>query len=147
MAERIAKQLSAHGAELSAGAPFHPRLGDLALDLAKGGKIGVCVAVPSDTSASYHLRPPGGGEDWRAKSDGSTLRPVPVLVTQVTPVRRDAIYDHRAQQAALPVTVHYEDGGTCETVLVLTPAQVELYSIQFTQLIAARASATLEHAR
>ncbi|NMO36224.1 hypothetical protein HG826_22155 [Streptomyces sp. GMY01] len=69
------------------------------------------------------------------------------MVTQVTPVRRDAIYDHRAQQAALPVTVHYEDGGTCETVLVLTPAQVELYSIQFTQLIAARASATLEHAR
>ncbi|MEU6404087.1 hypothetical protein [Streptomyces sp. NPDC046985] len=71
---------------------------------------------------------------------------MPVPVTQVTPMRRDAIYDHRAQQAALPVTVHYEDGTTCETVLVLTPAQVELYSIQFTQLIAARASA-LEHAR
>lgn len=146
MTERTSKQLPVQGVELNAGAPFHPRLGDLALDLAKGGKIGVVVALPSDSSASYQLRPPGGGEDWRARSDGSTLRPVPVPATHVTPMRRDAIYDHRAQQAALPVTVHYEDGGACETLLVLTPAQVELYSLQFGQLIAARESAR-EHVR
>ncbi|MGW0879033.1 hypothetical protein [Streptomyces sp. NPDC002671] len=146
MAERTSKQLPARGVELTAGAPFHPRLGDLALDLAKAGKIGVVVALPSDSSASYQLRPPGGGEDWRARSDGSTLRPVPVPVTHVAPMRRDAIYDPRAQQAALPVTVHYEDGGACETMLVLTPAQVELYSIQFGQLIEARDSAR-EHAQ
>ncbi|MGP3990678.1 hypothetical protein [Streptomyces sp. 3N207] len=141
MAEQTSKQLPARGAELTAGAPFHPRLGDLALDLAKACRIGVVVALPSDTSASYQLRPPGGGEDWRARSDGSTLRPVPVPVTHVTPMRRDAIYDHRAQQAAVPVTVHYEDGGACETMLVLTPAQVELYYIQLGQLIEARESA------
>ncbi|WP_406415060.1 hypothetical protein [Streptomyces sp. NBC_01614] len=141
MAERTAKQLPVHSAELGAGAPFHPRLGDLAHDLAKGGRIGVVVALPSDSSASYQLRPPGGGKDWRANSDGNTLRPVPVPVTHVSPMQADAIYDHRAQQAALPVTVHYEDGGTCETVLVLTPAQVELYSIQFAQLIESRESA------
>ncbi|MFD4144136.1 hypothetical protein [Streptomyces sp. NPDC058572] len=146
MAEQTSEQLPSRGAKLTPGAPFHPRLGDLALDLAKGGMIGVVVALPSDTSASYHLRPPGGGKDWRARSDGSTLRPVPAPVTHVTPLRRDAVYDHRAAQAALPVTVHYEDGGACETVLVLTPAQVELYSIQFTRLIAARESAR-EHAR
>lgn len=146
MAERTTEQLPAHGAVLRVGTPFHPRLGDLALDLAKGGKIGVVVALPSDTSVSYQLRPPGGGEDWRASKDGTTLRPVPVPATHVAPMQRDAVYDHRAQQAALPVTVHYEDGGVSESVLVLTPAQVELYSIQFTQLIAARASAR-EHAR
>ncbi|MFK0114728.1 hypothetical protein [Streptomyces sp. NPDC090994] len=33
------------------------------------------------------------------------------------------------------MTVHYEDGGVCETVLVLTSAQVELYSIQFGRII------------
>lgn len=141
MADRTSKQPPAQGAELSAGAPFHPRLGDLAIDLAKAGRIGVVVALPSDTSASYQLRPPGGGEDWRARSDGATLRPVPVPATHVTPMRRDAIYDHRAQQAALPVTVHYEDGGVCETVLLLAPAQVELYSIQFGRIIEARETA------
>jgi hypothetical protein len=106
----------------------------------------VCVALPSDSSASYQLRPPGGGEDWRARSDGKTLRPVPVPVTHATPLKRDAAYDHRAQQAALPVTVHYEDGGTCETMLVLTPAQVELYYSQLGRLIEARESAR-EHER
>ncbi|MFF3498244.1 hypothetical protein [Streptomyces sp. NPDC003247] len=141
MAERTSEQLSAWGVELSAGAPFHPRLGDLALDLAERGGIGIVVALPSDSSASYQLRPPGGGEDWRARADGSTLRPVPVPVTHVTPLRQDAIYDHRAQQAALPVTVHYEDGGSCETVLILTSSQVELYSLQFGRLIKARESA------
>ncbi|MFB7931874.1 hypothetical protein ACFC4C_22515 [Streptomyces sp. NPDC056039] len=146
MAEQTSKQLPARGAQLTPGAPFHPRLGDLALDLAKEGRIGVCVALPSDASASYQLRPPGGGADWRARSDGSTLRPVPVPVTHVTPMKRDAVYDHRAQQAAVRVTVHYEDGGTCETMLVLTPGQVELYHLQLGQLIEARESAR-GHAR
>ncbi|MBQ0827845.1 hypothetical protein [Streptomyces tagetis] len=141
MSKQSSHQLPSLGAELTPGAPFHPRLGDLALDLAKGGKIGVVVALPSDSSASYQLRPPGGGEDWRARNDGKTLRPVPVPVTHVTPMKRDAVYDHRAQQAALPATVHYEDGGTCESMLVLTPAQVELYYIQLGQLIEARESA------
>lgn len=140
MAARI-KQLSRPENGLSAGTPFHPRLGDLALDLSKGGQIGVVVALPSDYSASYQLRPPGGGVDWRARSDGATLRPVPVPVTHVTPMRRDAVYDHRAQQAALAVTVHYEDGGSCEAMLVLTPAQAELYHTQFERLLRERESA------
>ncbi len=69
------------------------------------------VALPSGSSASYQLRPPGGGVDGRARADGTTLRPVPVPVTHVTPMRRDAVYDTRAQQAALAVTVRYEDGA------------------------------------
>ena len=141
MADRSSKQLPARSTVLSAGSPFHPRLGDLAIDLAKAGPIGVVVALPSDTSASYQLRPPGGGADWRARSDGTTLRAVPVPITHVTPMRRDAVYDPRAQQAGLAVTVHYEDGGSCESLLVLTPAQVELFHTQFERMIKARESA------
>ncbi|MGA5729843.1 hypothetical protein ACPCI1_14470 [Streptomyces seoulensis] len=146
MAERITKQLPEKSAGLVPGAAFQPRLGDLALDLAKGGRIGVVIALPSDISASYQLRPVQGGDDWRARSDGSTLRPAPVPVTRVTPVKRDAVYDHRAQQAAVPVTVHYEDGSICETLLVLTTMQVELYYMQFDALIEAKDSAR-GHAR
>ncbi|MFE5162159.1 hypothetical protein ACFRNT_27315 [Streptomyces sp. NPDC056697] len=138
MAEQTSKQLPAQGAELSAGAPFHPRLGDLVSDLREKGRIGVVVAVPSASSASYHLRPPGGGREWSAPSSGATLRPVPVPVTHVSPLKRDAIYDHRAQQAALPVMVHREDGGMSESVLILTPGQVELYRIQLDHIIEQR---------
>ncbi|MER6527646.1 hypothetical protein [Streptomyces sp. NPDC001508] len=141
MAEQISKQLPTRGVELGAGSPFHPRLGDLALDLAEGGQIGVVVALPGDNARSYHLRLPGGGGDWRARADGSTLRPVAVPVTHVTPQRRDVMYDARAQQGALPVTVHHEDGGTSESVLVLTPAQVELLHHQLGQLIERREQA------
>ncbi|MFD4787771.1 hypothetical protein ACFWN1_12115 [Streptomyces sp. NPDC058459] len=141
MAERSSQQLPTPNAALSAGSPFHPRLGDLAVDLAKSGRVGVVVALPSDSSASYQLRPPSGGADWRARSDGSTLRPVPVPVTHVTPMQRDAVYDSRAQQAAMAVTVHYEDGGVCESLLVLAPAQVELYYNQLGHMIKARESA------
>lgn len=146
MAERITDQRLGDSAGLVPGAPFQPRLGDLALDLARGGRIGVVVVLPSDISASYQLRPVQGGDDWRARSDGSTLRPVPVPVTHVTPVKRDAVYDHRAQQAAVPVTVHYEDGSICETLLVLTAMQVDLYYMQFDALIEAKDSAR-RHAR
>ncbi|MGW2560516.1 hypothetical protein ACWCXB_14960 [Streptomyces sp. NPDC001514] len=71
---------------------------------------------------------------------------MPVPVTHVTPMKRDAVYDHRAKQAAVPVTVHYEDGGSCETMLVLTPAQVEVYYAQLGRLIETRESAQ-EHRR
>ncbi|MBT2397225.1 hypothetical protein [Streptomyces sp. ISL-100] len=141
MADQTAKQLPSPAVELGAGSPFHPRLGDLASDLAKAGRIGVVVALPSETSTSYHLRPPGGGPEWSARSDGTTLRPVPVPITHVSPSKRDVIYDHRAQQAALPVTVHHEDGGTSESLLILTPAQVQLYLFQFEQLIERRENA------
>ncbi|RNL71314.1 hypothetical protein [Streptomyces sp. I6] len=59
-------------------------------------------------------------------------------VTHATPLKRDATYDHRAQQAALDIEVHHADGRTTTSVLVLTPDQVELYAIQFEQLIAKR---------
>ncbi|MFC5802016.1 hypothetical protein [Streptomyces formicae] len=62
-------------------------------------------------------------------------------VTHATPLKRDAAYDHRAQQAALDIELHHTDGRTVQAVLVLTPDQVELYAIQFEQLIAKREQA------
>ncbi|MYX56634.1 hypothetical protein GTZ89_13225 [Streptomyces sp. SID8382] len=59
-------------------------------------------------------------------------------VTHVSPLKRDVIYDHRAQQAALPVMVHHEDGGMSESVLILMPEQVELYRIQLDHIIEKR---------
>ncbi|GGP90049.1 hypothetical protein [Streptomyces roseolilacinus] len=62
-------------------------------------------------------------------------------VTHATPLKRDVMYDDRAQQAALGIQLHHTDGRTTESALVLTPDQVELYAIQFQQLIAKREQA------
>ncbi|MFI0780118.1 hypothetical protein [Streptomyces sp. NPDC021212] len=99
------------------------------------------VALPGEGAATYHLKPPGGGCEWAAPADGSTLRPVPAMVTHLTPIKRDAVYDHRARQGALPVRVHREDGSTSESVLILTPDEVELYHHQFARIIDQREKA------
>ncbi|MCQ8191055.1 hypothetical protein [Streptomyces rugosispiralis] len=54
------------------------------------------------------------------------------------------MYDHRAQQAAIGVELHHADGRTTESVLIFTPGQVELYAIQFAQLIDKREQARQE---
>ncbi|GAB2617294.1 hypothetical protein GCM10027168_57130 [Streptomyces capparidis] len=59
-------------------------------------------------------------------------------VTHATPLKRDAMYDHRARQAALGITLHRADGRSTESVLVLTPDEVELYAAQFERLIRLR---------
>lgn len=63
------------------------------------------------------------------------------LITHATPVKRDVTYDDRALQAALPIALHRPDGGTEETILILTPGEMELYAIQLEQAIARRESA------
>ncbi|MFE9256031.1 hypothetical protein [Streptomyces sp. NPDC006879] len=141
MTGRATPHLPSQGGELGTAAPFYPRLGDLARDTAKGGQIGVVVSLPGVGAGTYHLSPPGGGDKWTAPADGTTLRPVPAQVTHITPMHRDALYDSRAQQGALRVSVHYEDGGTAESLLVLTPDQVELYACQFQRIIAQREQA------
>ncbi len=62
-------------------------------------------------------------------------------VTHATPLKRDATYDHRAQQAALGIQLHHTDGRTTQSVLILTPDQVELYAIQLEQLTTKRQQA------
>ncbi len=123
---------------MGTAAPFFPRLGDLARDTAREGAIGVIVALPGVGAGTYHLRPPGGGDEWTAPADGTTLRPVPAQVTHVSALKRDVSYDHRAQQGGLPVLVHYEDGGTSESLLVLTPDQLELLGYQVGRILELR---------
>ncbi|MFF3762594.1 hypothetical protein ACFYYR_00640 [Streptomyces sp. NPDC001922] len=118
--------------------PYVPRLGDLAQDTARDGRIGIVVTLPGPDAPTYHLRTPDGGAEWSAPADGTSLRPVPAEVTHVTPMKRDAVYDHRAQQGALPVLVHYEDGNTSDSVLVMTPAQLEVYHLQLSRIIELR---------
>lgn len=50
-------------------------------------------------------------------------------------MRRDAVYDPRAQQGSLPVQVHFEDGGVSEVTLILTPDQMEVCAYQIGRII------------
>ncbi|MFE1770603.1 hypothetical protein [Streptomyces sp. NPDC059008] len=138
MTRRTTSHLPVQDAELGTTPPFHPRLGDLARDTARKGRVGVVVARPGEGVTTYHLRPPGGGKEWSAPADGTTLKPVPSQVTHVTPHRRDVVYDHRTQQGALPVRVHFDDGGTSEAVLILSPGHLELYACQVERIIELR---------
>lgn len=65
----------------------------------------------------------------------------PVFVSHAEPLTRDLIYDHRAAQAALPLRVHFLDGTSVETVLVLTPGQVEVLYLQTERAIGQRRDA------
>ncbi len=62
-------------------------------------------------------------------------------VSHVAPADRDLAYDADAGQIRLPVTVHFTDGTTEETVLRLGPGRVELFAVQIEQAIARRAKA------
>ncbi|WP_405820751.1 hypothetical protein OG241_33770 [Streptomyces sp. NBC_01390] len=132
MTQQSSSNLSCPDNELGSE-PFRPRLGDLARDIAREGQIGVVVALPGEGRRTYHLRPPGGGTEWSAAADGTTLAPVPAKITHVTPESRELAYDQRAQQGALSVRIHYEDGGTTETLFILTTDQLHLYGSQFTR--------------
>ncbi|WEV26751.1 hypothetical protein OYE22_17260 [Streptomyces sp. 71268] len=96
---------------MGATAPFYPRLGDLARDTTRDGRIGVVVALPQSGTTTYHLRSARGGDEWSAPADGTTLEPVPAALTHVTAPPRDVVYDHRTEQGVMPVKVRYEDGG------------------------------------
>ncbi|MEC4015075.1 hypothetical protein [Streptomyces sp. H27-D2] len=56
-------------------------------------------------------------------------------VTHVSILRADLAYDHRAEQAALAVRLHLRSGGTQDTVLVMEPGQMEIYSMQLARAI------------
>ncbi|MEN2423036.1 hypothetical protein AABB02_33610 [Streptomyces rimosus] len=62
-------------------------------------------------------------------------------VSHVAPADRDLAYDADAGEIRLPVTVHFTDSTTMETVLRLGPGRAELLAIQVEQAIAQRAKA------
>ncbi|TGB15550.1 hypothetical protein E2651_02355 [Streptomyces sp. MZ04] len=87
--------------------------------------MGVIIALPGEGTPSYRLRPVGGGDEWSAAADGTSLSPVPAKATHATPKEAGALYDHRAGQASLPLQVHFEDGSAAEVPLILAPADME----------------------
>lgn len=143
MTGRPLSHLPSQGTELGTAAPFVPRLGDLAADTARDGRVGVVVALPGEGSATtYHLRPPGGGAEWSAPADGTTLRPVAAQATHATLMPGlDAAYDPRARQGSVPVEFHFEDGSTCEAALILTSAETERLHAQTGRLLDAHENA------
>ncbi|MEU8849737.1 hypothetical protein AB0C70_26670 [Streptomyces sp. NPDC048564] len=112
MSRRVTPHLASQGGESGTAAPFYRRLGDLTRFTSRDGEIGVVIALPGEGRNTYHLCPPGGCDKWSAPNDGITLRPVQPQVTHVTPLERDVTYDARTQYGGLPVTVHYDAGGT-----------------------------------
>ncbi|WP_324794589.1 hypothetical protein SJX93_17260 [Streptomyces cyaneofuscatus] len=124
-------------AGLGTAALFVPRLGDLAMDNARDGRVGVVVAVPGEGSATtYHLRPPGGGAPWSALADGTTLSPLPMKATHATlSAGGDAVYDPRARQGSIPVKFHLDDGSTLDGALILTSAELERLHQQTSRLV------------
>ncbi|WP_329306743.1 hypothetical protein OG322_19625 [Streptomyces sp. NBC_01260] len=95
------------------------------------------VALPGEGPATtYHLRPPGGGTQWSAPADGTTLRPVPVKTTHATlSAGRDAVYDPRARQGSVPVEFHFDDGSTLDGALILTSPELERLHSQTSRLL------------
>ncbi|MEN8651695.1 hypothetical protein ABCR94_13975 [Streptomyces sp. 21So2-11] len=63
------------------------------------------------------------------------------MVKDVTALKRDLRYDHEAEQAVLPVRVHFRDGRIVDTALVLTPEQMHVISIQLERAVVARQDA------
>lgn len=143
MTRRRSSHLPSQGTELGTAAPFVPRLGDLATDSARDGRVGVVVALPGEGSATtYHLRPPGGGAPWSAPADGTTLSPVPVRATHATlSAGRDAVYDPRARQGSVPIEFHLDDGSTLDGALILTSVELEWLHQQTSRLVDAHGRA------
>ncbi|MEC4015305.1 hypothetical protein [Streptomyces sp. H27-D2] len=75
--------------------------------------------------------PPATSEE----QDGSTM------IQHVTMLKRDVRYDHGAEQASLRVRVHFRDGRTTDTALLLDPAQMQVFAIQMERAIDARQDA------
>ncbi|MEV0444812.1 hypothetical protein AB0I84_04575 [Streptomyces spectabilis] len=122
---------------MGTAAPFLPRMGDLAADLSRGGRIGVVTGLPSAECADYRLRLPAGDEEWTAPANGTTLTPVPARPTHATLVEKpEPVYDRRANQASMPLLVHFEDGTTTEATAILTPAEMERLYAQAGRLLA-----------
>jgi hypothetical protein len=78
-----------------------PQLGDLAIDTAHGDSTGVIVGVPGEEGSlwlTFHLQPPGGGEEWSAPADASTLQGIPD--TDALPRHEDHPADGRRAEPA-----------------------------------------------
>ncbi|MFE0062790.1 hypothetical protein [Streptomyces sp. NPDC059003] len=151
---RTSQQADGRRALADAVAGWHPRRGELVTDTVKK-KPGVVVALPEDTNTKvYQLRPEGGGDGWPARLDDLAPRsdtpddrslvtdeaarppheeakataPTPgsAQLTHTTLAETpEPAYDRSTDRATIPVLVHFEDGSTAETTLLLVSAELE----------------------
>ncbi|MGQ4389892.1 hypothetical protein [Streptomyces sp. SAS_270] len=63
------------------------------------------------------------------------------FVQHVTPAGRDVRYDAASGEVALPVSVHFRDGSTVRTDLLLEPSQVLVFGMQVERAIQLREKA------
>lgn len=71
----------------------------------------------------------------------STAPGGPPFVSHVTPIKgRDMAYAPDAEEARLPVTVHFRDATTATTVLVLDPDQLYVFAAQVDRALVRRNS-------
>ncbi|MEU7161354.1 hypothetical protein [Streptomyces chrestomyceticus] len=94
-------------------------------------------APPSDRATATS----GSAAAPRAEAFAIPKQP-PRTVSHVVPAAgRDLAYRHDRGEIELPVTVHFTDGTTVQTTLLLDPGQVELFALQTEQAIGRRADA------
>jgi hypothetical protein len=75
--------------------------------------------------STYQLQPPGGGQQWSAPADASTLRPAAAPVTHATLGEHPLEYDAQAHRWTTSLTLNHEDGSTQDTYLILTEDQAQ----------------------
>ncbi|GAA3110809.1 hypothetical protein [Streptosporangium carneum] len=103
-----------------------PQLGDLALDIARNNRIGVVVGIPGEEGSewlTYHLQAPGGGMEWSALADASTLRRLPSQISHAT-TNGQMAYDREARHWTIEIRFHHDDGGSQDGFLILTEEQM-----------------------
>ncbi|MFH9420721.1 hypothetical protein [Streptomyces sp. NPDC017529] len=77
----------------------------------------------------------------RPEASGVPEQPLRTVSHVVPATGRDLAYRHERSEIELPVTVHFTDGTTAQTNLLLNPGQAELFAIQTEQAIGRRADA------
>jgi hypothetical protein len=110
-----------------------PRLGDLALDTAQHGRVGVIVGVPGEEGSdwlTYHLQAPGGGAEWSAPPDASTLWQVPSRVTRATSANSGMVCDCDARYWTLEIQLCHDDGSSEDSCLIVTEDQARQLAAQ-----------------
>jgi hypothetical protein len=86
------------------------------------------------------LAPPARSEHAQAP-DATAAKGTGCFVQHVSPAGRDVRYDAASGEATLPVSVHYPDGSTVDTDLLLEPSQVLAFGMQVERAVQLREKA------
>ncbi|MEV5509507.1 hypothetical protein [Streptomyces orinoci] len=96
--------------------------------------------MPGDAASTDEQARPDRDISGTTTSEATMTTSDP-YVSQITLLKRDVVYDPRAEQSAVPLLVHYDGGNTHETLLILDPDQVMSLWFQLDQVINRRSAA------